>query len=100
MKVIENCRATGMKIVFVPTIVKVLNDHQIGDIVRVATENIDTVSGISFPPVAFTGRIAKHELLAKRFTLADLPAASANRPASPSCTKTGSRWRALRRSRS
>ena len=72
MKVIENCRATGMKIVFVPTIVKGLNDHQIGDIVRVAIENIDTVSGISFQPVAFTGRIAKHELLAKRFTLADL----------------------------
>lgn len=72
MKVIENCRATGMKIVFVPTIVKGLNDHQVGDIVRVAIENIDTVSGISFQPVAFTGRIAKHELLAKRFTLADL----------------------------
>ena len=72
MKVIENCRATGMKIVFVPTIVKGLNDHQIGDIVRVAIDNVDTVSGISFQPVAFTGRIAKHELLAKRFTLADL----------------------------
>lgn len=72
MKVIENCRVTGMKIVFVPTIVKGVNDDQIGDIVRVAIENIDTVSGISFQPVAFTGRIAKHELLAKRFTLADL----------------------------
>ena len=72
MQVIENCRATGMKIVFVPTIVKGLNDHQVGDIVRVAIENVDTVSGISFQPVAFTGRIAKHELLAKRFTLSDL----------------------------
>jgi uncharacterized radical SAM superfamily Fe-S cluster-containing enzyme len=72
MKVIENCRATGMKIVFVPTIVKGLNDHQVGDIVRVAIENVDCVSGISFQPVAFTGRIAKHELLAKRFTLSDL----------------------------
>ena len=51
---------------------KGLNDHQIGDIVRVAVENIDIVLGISFQPVAFTGRIAKHELLAKRFTLADL----------------------------
>jgi len=72
MQVVENCRATGMKIVFVPTIVKGLNDHQVGDIVRVAIENVDTVSGISFQPVAFTGRIAKHELLAKRFTLSDL----------------------------
>lgn len=72
MKVIENCRQTGMKIVFVPTIVKGLNDHQIGDIVRVAIENIDAVSGISFQPVAFTGRINRRELEQKRFTLADL----------------------------
>jgi uncharacterized radical SAM superfamily Fe-S cluster-containing enzyme len=72
MRVIENCRSTGMKIVFVPTIVKGVNDHQVGDIVRCAIENVDTVSGISFQPVAFTGRIAKHELLAKRFTLSDL----------------------------
>ena len=72
MKVIDNCRKTGMKIVFVPTIVKGLNDHQIGDIVRVAIENIDAVSGISFQPVAFTGRINRRELEQKRFTLADL----------------------------
>jgi uncharacterized radical SAM superfamily Fe-S cluster-containing enzyme len=72
MKTIDNCRRTGMKIVFVPTIVKGLNDHQIGDIVRVAIENIDCVSGISFQPVAFTGRINRRELEQKRFTLADL----------------------------
>lgn len=57
LKVVENCRATGMKIVLVPTIVKGLNDHQIGDIVHVAIDNIDTVSGISFQLVAFTGCI-------------------------------------------
>jgi len=72
MQCIENCRKTGMKIVFVPTIVKGLNDNQLGDIVRIAIENIDTVSGISFQPVAFTGRIAKKELEEKRFTLPDL----------------------------
>ena len=59
MQCIENCRKAGMKIVFVPTIVKGLNDHQIGDILKVAIDNVDTVSGISFQPVAFTGRISK-----------------------------------------
>ncbi|HEY1495842.1 MAG TPA: radical SAM protein [Candidatus Solibacter sp.] len=68
---IENVRKAGLKIVFVPTIVKGLNDHQIGDIVRLALEYIDCTSGISFQPVAFTGRIARHELEAKRFTLSD-----------------------------
>jgi 7,8-dihydro-6-hydroxymethylpterin dimethyltransferase len=71
LKCIENVRKAGLKIVFVPTIVKGVNDHQIGDIVRLALENIDCTSGISFQPVAFTGRIARHELEAKRFTLSD-----------------------------
>ena len=71
LQCIENVRKAGLKIVFVPTIVKGLNDHQIGDIVRLALEYIDCTSGISFQPVAFTGRIARHELEAKRFTLSD-----------------------------
>jgi len=68
---IENVRKAGMKICFVPTIVKGVNDHQIGDILRAALDNIDVVSAISFQPVAFTGRIARKELEAKRFTLSD-----------------------------
>jgi len=71
LKCIENVRRAGLKIVFVPTIVKGLNDHQIGDIIRLALENIECVSGISFQPVAFTGRIARRELERKRFTLSD-----------------------------
>ncbi len=71
LRAIENVKKAGLKIVLVPTIVKGLNDHQIGDIVRLALEYIDCTSGISFQPVAFTGRIAKHELEQKRFTLAD-----------------------------
>jgi hypothetical protein len=71
LQCIENVKKAGLKIVFVPTIVKGLNDHQIGDILRLALEYIDCTSGISFQPVAFTGRIARHELEAKRFTLSD-----------------------------
>src|SRR6266542_4207373 len=47
-KCIENVRRAGLKIVFVPTIIKGVNDDQIGEILRVALENIDCVSGISF----------------------------------------------------
>ncbi len=71
LQCIENVRRAGLKIVFVPTIVKGLNDHQIGDIIRLALENIECTSGISFQPVAFTGRIARRELESKRFTLSD-----------------------------
>ncbi len=71
MKCIEACRQAGIKIVFVPTIVKGLNDHEVGEILRVAINNVDTVSGISFQPVAFTGRIARKELEEKRYTQSD-----------------------------
>lgn len=71
-KVIENCRATGMKIVLVPTIVKGINDHQIGDIVKTAVDNADVISALTFQPVAFTGRLNRNELAAKRFTQADV----------------------------
>ena len=72
MKVIEHCRAAQIKVVFVPTVVKGINDHQLGDILRVAIDNVDTVSGISWQPVSFTGRISRRELEEKRFTQADL----------------------------
>ncbi len=75
-----------------PTIVKGLNDHQIGDIVRCALDNIDCVSGISFQPVAFTGRIAKAELESKRFTLSDFAHAVYDQTGMCHRTKTGSRW--------
>ncbi len=72
MRAIENCRKAGLHIVFVPTIVKGWNDNQIGDIVRLAVKNVDIVTGISFQPVAFTGRISKEERERQRFTLADM----------------------------
>ena len=44
MKVIENCRKTGMKIVMVPTIVRGINEQEIGNIVRTAVENADVTA--------------------------------------------------------
>jgi uncharacterized radical SAM superfamily Fe-S cluster-containing enzyme len=72
MKVVENCRQTGMKIVLVPTIVRGVNDDQIGAIVRTAVENADVISALTFQPVAFTGRLNRNELAAKRFTQSDV----------------------------
>ncbi len=71
MRAVENVRKAGMKICFVPTIVKGVNEHQIGDIIRLAIDNIDCVSAISFQPVSFCGRISRKELESKRFTQSD-----------------------------
>jgi uncharacterized radical SAM superfamily Fe-S cluster-containing enzyme len=76
--VIENCRKLKAEvgkcpsIVLVPTIVRGMNDHQIGDMVKFSFDNSDVVRGINFQPVAFTGRITKEDLEKGRFTLPDL----------------------------
>ncbi len=69
---IENCRRIGMKICLVPTIVKGVTDDQVGRIFKFAIDNIDVISGISYQPVSFTGRITNEELSSMRYTLGDL----------------------------
>jgi uncharacterized radical SAM superfamily Fe-S cluster-containing enzyme len=73
-KVIENFRKVEhhSSIVFVPTIVKGLNDDQIWPILHYALENMDVVRGVNFQPVAFTGRITNEDLEKGRYTLPDL----------------------------
>ena len=78
LKVIDNCRKLKEEIgkcpsiVLVPTVVKGVNDHQIGDMARFAFDNADVIRGINFQPVAFTGRITREEVSTGRFTLPDL----------------------------
>ncbi|MCD4824208.1 MAG: radical SAM protein [Phycisphaerae bacterium] len=69
---IENARKTGMKVCLVPTVIKNVNDDQVPEILQFAIDNIDVVSGISFQPVSFTGRISTEELETHRYTLGDL----------------------------
>jgi uncharacterized radical SAM superfamily Fe-S cluster-containing enzyme len=69
---IASCRANDVRVVLVPTLVKGVNDDQVGPILRFAAENSDVVNGIAYQPVAFTGRISRHELEQKRYTLGDL----------------------------
>jgi uncharacterized radical SAM superfamily Fe-S cluster-containing enzyme len=74
LQAIENCRQLGMKVCLVPTIVKTINDDQVGKIFHFAVDNIDVISGISYQPVCFTGRIDEEKRLAQRYTLGDLAA--------------------------
>ena len=72
LKAIESARKAGLRVVFVPTIARGVNEHQIGDLYRLAFEHLDVVSGMSFQPLTFTGRSPETERLRLRFTLSDL----------------------------
>jgi hypothetical protein len=72
LSAIDNCRATGMKVCLVPTIVKGVNDEQVGEVFRFAVRNSDVVSAVSYQPVSFSGRISRAERSQRRYTLGDL----------------------------
>lgn len=72
LKVIESARKAGLRIIFVPTIIRGVNDHQIGDLIRLAFENLDVMTGISIQPVVFTGRYPEEHRMRERYTLADM----------------------------
>lgn len=72
LRAIENARRAGLRVILVPTLIRGVNDHQIGDIVRFGLANLDIMNGISFQPVSFTGRVSREERMERRFTLADL----------------------------
>ena len=72
LAVLQSARKAGLRVIFVPTILKGVNDHQIGDLFRLAFEHLDVLSGISFQPMTFTGRIPEGDRMRLRFTLPDI----------------------------
>jgi len=74
-RAIDNLHAAGVDITLVTTIVNTVNDHQIGDILKFAIENIDKINTVSFQPVSFTGRdeeIDDETRAKQRYTLSEL----------------------------
>ncbi len=72
VRAIEHARAADLRVVLVPTIINGINDDQVGNILQFAIDNSDIISGISYQPVAFTGRISTEERERQRYTLSDL----------------------------
>lgn len=71
-KALENCRKAGLtSIVLVVTLVKGVNDGQLGDIIRFAAENKDIVRCVNVQPVSFAGRISQEERERWRITIPD-----------------------------
>ena len=56
MKAIENCRKYDIEIILVNTLMRGLNDNEVGDIIRFAAKNSHIIRGVIFQPIAFTGR--------------------------------------------
>ncbi|MCX6799330.1 MAG: radical SAM protein, partial [Candidatus Diapherotrites archaeon] len=70
--ILKNCREANLGIVLVPTIIKSVNDHEVGKILRFGFDNIDIVRGINFQPVSLVGRMPQKERDKYRITIPDV----------------------------
>jgi len=66
---IEQCRKAGMGIVLVPTVIKGVNDQEIGAIVNFGLNNMDVIRGVNFQPVSLVGRMPKELREKQRITI-------------------------------
>jgi len=72
LKAIENCRKAGVNsIVLVVTLVKGVNDNQIGDIIHFAVKNFDVIRCINVQPISLCGRLPEEEREKMRITIPD-----------------------------
>lgn len=56
LKVIEHCRKAGLQVVLAMTVIKGINEHEIGHILEFALQSIDVVAGLALQPAFFSGR--------------------------------------------
>jgi hypothetical protein len=75
IQAIRNCERWKVGVILVPTLVKDVNDGQIGSIIQFAKEWIPTVKGVHFQPLTYLGRYPRSPRNEDRFLLSDLLAA-------------------------
>ena len=74
-RAIDNCGKYGLGVTLVPTVVKGVNHHQIGDIIRFGANRSPVVRGVHFQPVSYFGRYPDKPEDGARYTLDELLAA-------------------------
>ncbi|NYZ74919.1 radical SAM protein [Candidatus Micrarchaeota archaeon] len=68
---LDNCRKADVGVVLVPTVIKGVNDNELGDILRFGFKNIDIVRAVNFQPVSLVGRMPRQQREKMRITIPD-----------------------------
>jgi len=67
--ILDNCRKADLGVVLVPTVIKGINDKELGPIVNFALNNLDVVRGVNFQPVSLVGRMPRDKREKQRITI-------------------------------
>ncbi|MCW6160523.1 MAG: radical SAM protein [Candidatus Micrarchaeales archaeon] len=68
-KALDACRKAGIGIVFVPTVIRTINDHELGAMINFAVNNMDVVRAVNFQPVSLVGRMPTRLREKQRITI-------------------------------
>ncbi|MFB6124843.1 MAG: radical SAM protein, partial [Halanaeroarchaeum sp.] len=68
---IRSYREADLATVLVPTLIGGHNMDQVGDIIRFAAANNETIRGVNFQPVSLVGRMPDHQRREQRVTIPD-----------------------------
>ena len=69
VQAIRNCEKAGLAVTLVPTVVRGVNDDNIGEMMDFLIENVNVVKGIHFQPASFFGRYPEGDELEGRITM-------------------------------
>ncbi len=68
-KAFDACRKAGIGVVLVPTVIRTINDHELGSIINFALNNSDVVKAVNFQPVSLVGRMPARNRERQRITI-------------------------------
>jgi len=71
-KAIDRCEESKLGVILVPTLVRGINEGQIGPIIQFAKDRIPTVKGVHFQPMAFLGRYPEEPANQNRILIPDI----------------------------
>ncbi|MEM3841310.1 MAG: radical SAM protein [Candidatus Micrarchaeaceae archaeon] len=54
---LDAARKAGFSVVLVPTVIRTINEHELGAMINFALNNIDVVRAVNFQPVSLVGRM-------------------------------------------
>lgn len=72
LRAVERCAEWKIGVILVPTLLKEVNDAQIGDIIRFAGKWIPAVKGVHFQPMAYLGRYPDEPRNENRLSIPDI----------------------------
>jgi len=70
LRAIENCRVENIPVILAPTIIKGINDSQMGGLIDFCMNNMDVIGGLAIQPAFLSGRFGVE--MQQRLSLGDI----------------------------